>query len=404
TGVMTTGGTESILMAVFAAREHARATRPHIRHPEMVVPVSVHPAFEKAAHYFDVVPVRIPLDGDYKADLNRMREAITPNTILLVASAPCYPYGVMDPIAEIGALALEKNLLLHVDACVGGFMLPFIRKAGYEVEAFDFSVPGVTSISADLHKYGYAAKGASVILYKNAELRKRQFFVYTEWPGGIYGSPAMLGTRPGGAIAAAWAVIRRLGEEGYVQIAKAVMETTQKLRAGIEAIEELHIIGNPKMSILAFGSEKLDIYAVSDELTLKGWYMDRQQRPASLHLTVNYAHIAGADDFLRDLRAAVQKVKSRRWASVGRKVYKTAAKTALRIAPRSWITGLAGGKVPTQGRTAAMYGMMGELPDRGDVHELVLHFLDKIVARPPENDPLAQFDSQPSEPAPSSTA
>ncbi len=393
TGVMTSGGTESILMAVCAAREHARATRPEIKRPEMILPVSVHPAFEKAAHYFDVVPVHTPLDGDYKADVEKMRDAITPNTILLVASAPAYPYGIVDCIPEIGVLAMEKNLLLHIDACVGGFMLPFVKKAGYDVEPFDFSVPGVTSISADIHKYGYAAKGASVILYKNPELRKRQFFVYTEWPGGIYGSPAMGGTRPGGAIAAAWAVMRHLGEEGYVRIAKAVMETTAKLRAGIEAIEELFIVGNPKMSLLAFGSEKVDIYAVGDELALKGWHMDRQQWPASLHLTVNFAHIASADEFLADLRTAVQKVKSRKLAGFGRKVYKAVAKTALRVLPQSLVTKLAGGKSPGKGRTAAMYGMMGELPDRGNVHDLVLHFLDQLVARPPDNDPLAEFKS-----------
>jgi glutamate/tyrosine decarboxylase-like PLP-dependent enzyme len=393
TGVMTSGGTESILMAVYAAREHARATRPEIKRPEMILPVSVHPAFEKAAHYFDVVPVHTPLDGDYKADVDKMRQAITPNTILLVASAPAYPYGISDSIPAIGALALEHDLLLHVDACVGGFMLPFVRMAGYPVEPFDFSVPGVTSISADIHKYGYAAKGASVILYKDPELRKRQFFVYTEWPGGIYGSPAMGGTRPGGAIAAAWAVMRHLGEDGYVRIAQAVMQTTRKIRAGIEAIDELFIVGDPKMSLLAFGSEKLDIYAVGDELALKGWHIDRQQRPASLHLTVNFAHIASADEFLNDLQAAVKKVGGQKLAAFGRKVYKTVAKTALRVLPQRLVTQLTGKSAPGKGRTAAMYGMMGELPDRGNVHDLVLHFLDQLVARPPENDPLSEFKS-----------
>ncbi|MGB9594582.1 MAG: pyridoxal phosphate-dependent decarboxylase family protein, partial [Anaerolineae bacterium] len=183
-GNMTSGGTESILLAVKTAREWARAHRPDIRQPEMILPLTAHPAFEKAAHYFDVKPVRTAIGPDFRADVEAARAAITPRTILMVGSAPAYPFGVVDPIAEMAAIAQERGILFHVDACVGGFMLPFVRKLGYPVPDFDFRVPGVTSISADLHKYGYCVKGASVILYRDAALRRHQFFAYTDWPGG----------------------------------------------------------------------------------------------------------------------------------------------------------------------------------------------------------------------------
>ena len=202
-GNMTSGGTESILMAVKTAREWARANRPAITAPEMILPDTVHPAFEKAAHYFGLKPVRTAITPDFRADVGAAQDAVTPNTILLVGSAPSYPQGVVDPIAELAQIALEHDILFHVDACVGGFMLPFVRRLGYPVPDFDFRVAGVTSISADLHKYAYAAKGASVVLYKNNALRRHQYFVYTDWSGGIYASPTMTGTRPGGGDCAA---------------------------------------------------------------------------------------------------------------------------------------------------------------------------------------------------------
>jgi len=199
-GNMTSGGTESILMAVKTAREWARAKNSANIAPEMVLPETAHPAFEKAAHYFSVKPVRVPVGANFRADVAAAKAAITPNTVLMVGSAPSYPQGVVDPIPELAQIAQEKGLLFHVDACVGGFMLPFVRKLGYAVPDFDFRVPGVTSMSADLHKYAYTAKGASVILYKKKTLRRHQYFVYTDWSGGIYASPIMTGTRPGGAI------------------------------------------------------------------------------------------------------------------------------------------------------------------------------------------------------------
>ncbi|MFQ5421925.1 MAG: pyridoxal phosphate-dependent decarboxylase family protein, partial [Anaerolineae bacterium] len=224
-GNMTSGGTESILMAVVTAREWAKTTKPHITQPEMVLPLSAHPAFDKAAHYFGVKSVRTPVTADWVADVAEVRTAVTPNTILIVGSAPAYPHGMVDPIADLAKIAQTHGILCHVDACVGGFMLPFVRQLGYPVPDFDFQVPGVTSISADLHKYGYAAKGASLILYRNRAIRRHQLFAATDWPGGIYASPTMGGTRPGGTVAAAWAIMNHLGASGYLAVADEVMKT-----------------------------------------------------------------------------------------------------------------------------------------------------------------------------------
>lgn len=386
-GNMTSGGTESILMAVKTAREWARVKYPANQAPEMILPATAHPAFEKAAHYFCVKVVHIPVLADFSADVEATRTAITPQTILLVGSAPSYPQGVVDPIPDLAQLAAENNLLFHVDACVGGFMLPFVRKLGYPVPEFDFRVPGVTSISVDLHKYAYASKGASVILYGNRELRRHQFFVHTDWSGGIYASPTMTGTRPGGAIAAAWAIMNHLGEEGYLAITDRVMTTVKKLREGISAIDGIHILGDPTMSILAIGSDRLNVYEIGDELAMRGWHMDRQQFPPSLHLTVTYAHARVADEFLYDLAQAVKRARRFSFTKLSNSLKVALVRAAGKLLPAklmsalasrsSSMTGLRGAAVPQ--RSAAMYGMMASLPNRGDLNELVLDILDKLT-------------------------
>jgi len=353
-GNMTSGGTESIIMAVKTARDGARAERPGLGESEMILPVTAHPAFEKAGHYLGVRPVHIPVTEDFRADVEAARAAITDNTVLIVGSAPCYPYGVVDPIPELAALARERGIGCHVDACVGGFFLPFVRRLGYEAPPFDFSVPGVTSISADLHKYGYSARGTSTILYRNKEIRRHQFFTYADWPGGLYGSPTMPGSRPGGAIAAAWAVLHYLGEEGYLQLVRTVMDTARTLMDGINAIPGLRVLGEPDMSIFSFTSDSVDIYAVADAMDARGWNMDRQQMPPKLHLVVTPAHQEVVGQFLADLEAAAQSV-----ATTG----------------------------PAPGGTAAMYGMLGTLPDRGAVQKVILDFLDRVTQ--PEEDPMA---------------
>jgi glutamate/tyrosine decarboxylase-like PLP-dependent enzyme len=392
-GNMTSGGTESILMGVKTAREWARAHRPAVTNPEMILPATAHPAFEKAAHYLGVTPVHIPVGPDFRADVSAARAAITPNTILMVGSAPSYPQGVVDPIAELAQAAREHGILFHVDACVGGFMLPFVRKLGYPVPDFDFRVPGVTSISVDLHKYAYAAKGASVILYRDKALRRHQFFVYTDWSGGIYASPTMAGTRPGGAIAAAWAIMNHLGEEGYLAITDTVMQAVTRLKEGVNAIQGVKILGNPPMSILALGPDRLDVYEIGDELTLRGWHLDRQQSPPSLHLTVTYAHAQVADQFLEDLAQAATRARRFSITKVSNRLKVGLVRAAGRLLPprlmsalvarSSSVTGLKGADLPR--RSAAMYGMMASLPNQGDLNELVLDVLDSLTQ--PEDAP-----------------
>lgn len=358
------------------------------------MPASAHPAFLKAAHYLDVRPVLFPVGEDYRANPQAVRQAVSGNTILLVGSAPSYPHGVVDPIDELAALAQERGLLCHVDACVGGFFLPFASKLGYPVPAFDFRIPGVTSISADLHKFAYAAKGASVILYRNPELRRRQFFIHTDWSGGIYPSPTFSGTRPGGAIAAAWAVLNFLGEEGYLEITATVMDTVTKFRRGIESLPDVHILGDPEMSILALASDTLDIYQIGDELGVRGWHMDRQQFPPSLHLTINHAHTSVMDGFLNDLAQAVRSVRRPSLHRLRDRLTVRIANLAVRRLPEKFVSrlmerssglvGVKGSALPS--RTAAMYGMMGSLPNRGDVHELVTDLIDGMTRLQPEDE------------------
>ncbi len=384
-GNMTTGGTESILMAVLTAREWARVHKPEVREPEIIVPVTAHPAFDKAAHYFNLRLTHIPVGADFRADVRATAAAIGRNTILLVGSAPQYPQGMLDPIRELATLAREHKILMHVDACVGGFMLPFVRRLGYPVDDFDFRVPGVTSLSVDLHKYAYAAKGASVVLYRDRDLRRHQYFATTEWPGGMYGSPTMTGTRAGGSIAAAWAILNYLGDEGYLKIAREVMQAVEEIKAGIREIPGLSIPGEPVMSVLSIASDDpaVDIYALGDELGDSGWHLDRQQNPASLHLTVSHAHFFSKTLFLQDLRESARVVRARGPDRTTSAMVKVVGSLASVLPERvfsslmSVYSKFQGAGVPK--RSAAMYGMMGSLPNRGDLHELVLDFLEKLT-------------------------
>jgi sphinganine-1-phosphate aldolase len=230
----------------------ARKEKPWITEPEVIAPVTIHPAIEKAAHYFGFTIKHVPVTHDFKADVAAMARAITRNTIALSASAPQYVHCVIDPITEIGALALQRNLPLHVDACFGGFMLPFTEGLGHPTDAWDFRVPGVTSISADLHKYGYAPKGCSVVLYRNAHYRSFQYFAFSTWPGGLFCSPSICGTRPGPNIAAAWATLKVIGRAGYEDLTRKLMATATEMIRGINAIEGLAVMGKPQMAAFAF--------------------------------------------------------------------------------------------------------------------------------------------------------
>jgi sphinganine-1-phosphate aldolase len=314
-GSMTSGGTESILHAVRVARDRARSER-GVTEPTLVIPHSAHPAFAKGAKYFGLEVVQIPLDDDLRADVAGAENLIDDRTALVVGSAPNYPHGVVDPIPELAELASSRGVPFHTDSCVGGFLLPFMERAGYDVPPFDFRVPGVSTMSADVHKYGFATKGASVVLHRDgSNLLKYQAFRYDRWPGGTYGSLAMAGARPAAPVAAAWAVMNFLGVDGYVRLTKQTVETARKIRAGIEEAG-LRMIGDPVASVLAFGSPRddLDIMAVGDQMDDKGWHVDRQHNPDALHLMVSPAHERVAEQFLADLRDAVAKAGASRGA------------------------------------------------------------------------------------------
>ena len=309
-GFMTSGGTESILLAVKAARERGRAER-GISTPNVVLPASAHAAFEKGAHYFGVESRRVPVAADWRADVAAMEAAIDEDTVLVVASAPQYPQGVLDPVPEVAALAAARDISCHVDACMGGVTLPYLERLGESVPPWNFTVEGVTSMSVDLHKFGYTGKGASVILHRDRRLRSYQTFVTDNWLGGLYGSSGMLGTKSGSAMAAAWAVLHHLGDDGYLRLAAAARRACLELVAGIESMPELALRAKPDTMLFAFGAaepDRLDVFAVADALWRRGWYVDRQGPPDSLHCTVNAVHDGRIPEFLADLRQVIDEV------------------------------------------------------------------------------------------------
>ncbi|KAL6294228.1 hypothetical protein ACE6H2_002370 [Prunus campanulata] len=379
-GNMTSGGTESILLAVKSSRDYMKTTK-GIKKPEMIIPESAHSAYDKAAQYFNIKLWRVPVNKEFQADVKAIRRYINRNTVLIVGSAPGFPHGIIDPIEELGQLASSFDICLHVDLCLGGFVLPFANKLGYHavnlrnlkfanhmrlvnfllpaiggcntlyrlalrypIPPFDFSVKGVTSISADVHKYGLAPKGTSVVLYRNHDLRKHQFVAVTEWSGGLYVSPTIAGSRPGGLIAGAWASMMSLGEEGYLENTKKIMEVSKRLQKGIEEIPELFVIGRPDMTVVALGSNVVDIFEVNDIMSSKGWHLNALQRPNSIHICVTLQHVPIIDDFLRDLTESVKTVKEN--------------------------------PGPISGGLAPIYGAAGRMPDRGTVQELLVNYMD----------------------------
>ena len=307
-GFMTSGGTESILLAVKAARERGRREF-GITQPNVVLPTSAHAAFEKACYYFGLESRRVPVRADWRADVEATRQAIDANTVLIVGSAPQYPQGVVDPIVDLAAIARERNINCHVDACMGGVTLTFLERLGENIPLWDFRVDGVTSISVDLHKYGYTSKGASVIMHRNRQLRSYQTFVTDNWLGGFYGSSGVLGTKSGGPMASAWAVMNYLGNEGYLRLTESARATTRQLADAIEKTDGLLLRAYPDSTLLSFGAQNFDVFAVADELAKTGWYVDRQAPPDSLHCTVNAVHHQVIEEFIVDLSHAVTKVR-----------------------------------------------------------------------------------------------
>ena len=308
-GGLTSGGTESIFLTVYVARERARTAG--VSAPSIVTGVTAHPAFTKACHLLGVRQVLVPVGGDKRVDVAAMAAAVDDSTALLVASAPNYPFGVIDPVAEVAALAAERGLLCHVDACLGGLLLPFWERLGEPVPPWDFRVEGVTSISADLHKYGYTFKGASALLYRDLDLYRSQWWVYDgEWGAGLYGGPTTAGTRPAPPIAGAWAALRTLGEDGYLRLARQVRDARDVVLAAVDRIDGLRLTVPPDLSVFEIGSDDLDLGAVADALADRGWFPDRQ--PGGLHLMLSPHHAAVAGDFVAALEAAVAEVRSGR--------------------------------------------------------------------------------------------
>jgi glutamate/tyrosine decarboxylase-like PLP-dependent enzyme len=304
-GAMTTGGTESIFLAVKAARDRARARNPNLGTPEILMAQTAHPAFDKAAHFLGLTTRRLPVRPDFTADPEAMREAIGPQTIMLVGSAPAFPHGVVDPIAEIAAVAQARDLWMHVDACVGGYIAPFARKLGVDLPAFDFAVPGVVSISADLHKYGYTAKGASTLFFRDGDAFRYMLYDFDNWPRGRYITKTLVGTRPGGAIAAAWAVMNYLGEDGYLKVTERILNVRRRLEEGVTA-QGLKVWGRPHLGIMAYGSEDRDIRAIGERLAARGWLVGYLTQPWGIHLMLNLTHEPIVDAYLADLAAAIE--------------------------------------------------------------------------------------------------
>ena len=304
-GIVTSGGTASIAHAILAYREAGRARG--ITNPNIVKAETAHPAFGKAAQLFGLEQRNVAIDPvSTKADMAAVRAQIDENTVAIIGSACNYGYGTIDPIGEMSELAVERGVGLHVDGCLGGFILPFGQELGYPFEVFDYRLPGVTSMSSDTHKYGYGLKGSSVVTFRDTALRRGQYFYETEWTGGKYCSPSMDGSRSGGLLAATWASMVKLGREGYLKYAKEIFGTADKMIAAVRSHPELRIMGDPTF-LFSFTSDEFDIYHVNDFMKLRGWRFNGQQYPNAIHMAVTRPQTQEgvAEAFEKDLAEAV---------------------------------------------------------------------------------------------------
>lgn len=320
-GTTTSGGTESILMAVKAYRDWAYDVK-GITEPEMVLPASAHAAFDKAAAYFKIKVHHIPVDPKTRqVPIKAVKRAVNWNTIMVVGSAINFPDGCMDDIVELGKLAKKRNIGLHVDCCLGSFIVPFLERAGFEVPLFDFRVEGVTSISCDTHKYGFAPKGSSVVMYRSAELRKYQYYVNSLWPGGVYASPSISGSRPGSLIAGTWAAMQYMGQDGYLKSCREIVSCAKTIeRAVREQIPELYVLGKPVASVVAFGSvdeAAISVMEVGDLMSGKGWHLNALMNPPAVHIACTRLTVGHAERFIEDLKDAVRQARERAPGAVG---------------------------------------------------------------------------------------
>lgn len=389
-GNFTSGGTESCMLAVKTARDYLRKKKPEVTAPEIVLPVTAHAAFHKAAEYFGLKKVLVPVDvGTFKAIPTRIAKAITPNTALVVASATSYAHGVVDPIEEIGAIAQSHDVLFHVDGCIGGFILPYFRRLGSPVPAFDFSVPGVTSMSMDWHKYAYCPKGASVVLYKDKALRRFQLFATTDWTGYPIVNPTMLSAKSGGPLAAAWAVINYLGDDGYLKLARRTLAATTKIVDGIKTISGLRILGTPEANLVAFTSDEFPIFNLIDEMKKDGWYIQpqfaRRGSEANIHLSIGQSALEKADAFVADLGKATERARVIPQSPLVALVKSELAKAAdappdpKQIETLMSAIGISGGRLPE--RMADLNEILNVLPP--EVTKLALtDFFNDLIVQP----------------------
>lgn len=344
-GAVSSGGTESILLAMKSYRDRAREEK-GITKPEMVIPITAHAAFDKAAHYYNIKMVKIPMKDDLTVDVEKYRSAFTENTIVAIGSAPSFPHGLIDPIEELSEIARSKGVGFHTDGCLGGFILPWAVKLGYNVPKFDFRLPGVTSMSADTHKYGYAAKGTSVVLYRTEELRHYQYFTLADWPGGLYFSPTFAGSRAGALSAACWATLLSMGEEGYLKATKAILETASKIKQGIREIDGIRLIGDP-LFVIAFDAPNFDVYRVLDKMAEKHWSINGLHKPSCVHIAITLRHTMQgvAERFIADLKESVEWVKA---------------------------------NPVSDGGLAPVYGLAASIPFRGMVSDLLKRYMDVL--------------------------
>ena len=332
-GSLTSGGTESIFLSLLSARDWSKEKK-GIDNPEVILSSTAHPAFLKALRFLKIKPIVIDVDSDLIFDLKKVETKINSNTIMLIGSAPAYPYGVIDPIEKLSELALKYHLLLHVDACIGGFFLSYLKKLNYSIPLFNFDLKGVTSLSVDLHKYAYAPKGSSILLYRDAELRLSQYSVYSNWQGGIYASTSFMGTKPGGVVASTWAALNHIGEDGYIDLTKKTMNAVGKIVDYINTNNYLEPIGNPDMSLLAFKVKENKTYQLADLLNDKGWYIGRLQNPEGIHLVVSCIHTDEViDAFLKDINVSLEKLFSPNFSSNLQKVGDGLIKKVLNLLP-----------------------------------------------------------------------
>lgn len=360
-GVTTSGGTESILMACLSARQKAYVER-GVTEPEMIIPETAHAAFRKAGSYFGIKVHLAPCPATaYSVRIRSVTRLINSNTILLVGSAPSFPHGIIDDISALSRLAIKKGIPLHVDACLGSFLIPFLSRAGFQSVPFDFSLKGVTSISCDTHKYGFAPKGNSTLLYRNTTLRSYQYFISPDWSGGVYASPSIAGSRPGALIASAWASLMSQGESGYISACHSIVGAAKKIESSIRENhglrDDIHVLGNPLVSVVAFTSKSLNIYDIADSMGAKGWHLNALQSPPAMHVAVTLPIVAAVDRLIEDLVAVVEEEKE---------------KERVRLVEGK------GKKGSAKGDMAALYGVAGSLPDKSVVVQLAGGFLDTL--------------------------